>query len=117
MVDDRPINWITAVTCQRISLTVIPCVQLEHTQVHYHAFLQILNQGSTVFIPTDLGRSSTCYYWLHMHTNEAGIIHIESPSARPFTLGDFFDVWPYSAHRPHLPRSTPSPPLPPHATH
>jgi len=73
--------------------TSIPCDQLEHTQVHYHAFLQILNQGDSVLIPTNVGRKVGCYYWLHMHTNESGIIHVESPSDRTFTLGDFFDVW------------------------
>lgn len=73
--------------------TTIPCDQLEHTQVHYHAFLRILNQGASVSIPTDVGRKLGCYYWLHMHTNEAGIIHVESPGDRAFTLGDFFDVW------------------------
>ena len=88
------------------SFTTIPCDQLEHTQVHYHAFLQILNQGSRVSIPTSVGRSSGCYYWLHMHTNEAGIIHIESPSDRTFTLGDFFDVWSDWGHAPQLLDST-----------
>ena len=71
----------------------IPCDQLEHTQVHYHAFLQIVAQGAKVHIPTDVGRKLGCYYWLHMHTSEEGIIHIESPADRTFTLGDFFDVW------------------------
>ena len=33
-----------------------------------------------------------CIYWLHTHAND-GIIHVESPSQRTFTLGDFFDVW------------------------
>jgi hypothetical protein len=71
----------------------IPCDQLEHTQVHYHALLQIFNQGQAVAIPTNVGRSASCYYWLHMHTGEPGIIHIESPADRIFTLGDFFQVW------------------------
>ena len=84
------------------SFTTIPCDQLEHTQVHYHAYLQILNQGSMVSIPTNVGRSSACYYWLHMHSSEAGIIHIESPSDRVFTLGDFFDVWSAWGHAPQL---------------
>ena len=84
------------------SFATIPCDQLEHTQVHYHAYLQILNQGSAVSIPTNVGRSSACYYWLHMHTSEAGIIHIESPSDRIFTLGDFFDVWSAWGHAPQL---------------
>ncbi len=71
----------------------VPCDGLEHTQVHYHAALQILNRGQAVAIPTTLGRTAYCYYWLHMHSGEAGIIHIEAPSDREFTLGDFFNVW------------------------
>jgi hypothetical protein len=31
-------------------------------------------------------------YWLHTHAAD-GIIHIESPIRRIYTLGDFFDVW------------------------
>ncbi len=73
--------------------TSIPCDQLEHTQVHYHAYLQVLVQGNPLGIPTNLGRKLDCFYWLHMHTSEAGIIHVESPADRTFTLGDFFDVW------------------------
>jgi hypothetical protein len=33
-----------------------------------------------------------CYYWLHTHASD-GIIHIESPTARIYTLGMFFDEW------------------------
>jgi hypothetical protein len=71
----------------------IPCDQLEHTQVHYHALLRIFNQGNAVAIPTGVGRTGSCYYWLHMHTGEPGLIHVESPADRIFTLGDFFQVW------------------------
>lgn len=71
----------------------IPCDQLEHTQVHYHAFLQILDAGNPVAIPTGVGRPGGCYYWLHMHSGEPGIIHIEAPNDRVFTLVDFFQVW------------------------
>jgi hypothetical protein len=71
----------------------IPCDQLEHTQVHYHTLLRILNQGNAVAIPTDVGRTASCLYWLHMHTGEPGIIHVEAPGDRTFTLGDFFQVW------------------------
>jgi hypothetical protein len=76
-----------------VAANAIPCDQLEHTQVHYHAALQILVAGSPLAIPTSLGRTRDCYYWLHMHTNEEGIIHIEAPSDRSFTLGGFFGVW------------------------
>ncbi len=73
--------------------TSIPCDQLEQTQVHYHAALQILHQGRAVSIPTTVGRTALCYYWLHMHTGEPGIIHVEAPNDHTFTLGDFFAVW------------------------
>lgn len=76
-----------------VAANAIPCDQLEHTQVHYHAFLQILDAGNPVAIPTGVGRPGGCYYWLHMHTGEPGIIHIEAPSDRTFTLVDFFQVW------------------------
>ena len=36
--------------------------------------------------------SGTCFYWLHTHAAD-GIIHIESPVQRTYTLGEFFDEW------------------------
>lgn len=36
--------------------------------------------------------AAQCVYWLHTHSAN-GVIHIESPQQRTFTLGDFFDVW------------------------
>jgi len=71
----------------------IPCDAGEHTQIHYHAALQILYQGNPTSIPSDIGRLTSCFYWLHMHAESPGVIHIESPKGRAFTLGDFFKVW------------------------
>jgi hypothetical protein len=71
----------------------IPCDLLEHTVYHYHVALQIIDGGEQVPIPTDVGRPGPCYYWLHMHASSPGVIHVESPDQRTFTLGDFFDVW------------------------
>ena len=41
-----------------------------------------------------------CFYWLHTHTSD-GVIHIESPTQRIYTLGQFFDEWhqPLSANQ------------------
>jgi hypothetical protein len=78
----------------------IPCDALEQTQVHYHAALQILYLGNPASIPTDVGRLSTCLYWLHVHAESPGVIHIESPKGRTFTLGDFFKVWAASKNTP-----------------
>ena len=71
----------------------IPCDLLEHTRVHYHAALQILDGGTPIAVPTALGRTDRCSYWLHLHAGEPGVIHIEAPNDRVFTLGDFFGVW------------------------
>jgi hypothetical protein len=78
----------------------IPCDALEHTQVHYHAALQIVYHGTPVSIPSDVGRLSTCFYWLHVHAESPGVIHIESPKGRTFTLGEFFKVWAVSKKTP-----------------
>jgi hypothetical protein len=77
----------------------IPCDQLEHTQVHYHAGLQIIYQGNQTHLPANLGivtdtsGSASCFYWLHVHAANPDTIHIESPASQTFTLGQFFAVW------------------------
>jgi len=76
----------------------VPCDSLEHTQVHYHAALQIMYQGNVLPIPANIGISGdptapTCFYWLHVHAANQNVIHIESPATQTFTLGQFFAVW------------------------
>jgi hypothetical protein len=78
----------------------VPCDQLEHTQVHYHAALQIIYNGNVVNLPDNIGiqydssgANVSCYYWLHVHAANKNTIHIESPKTQTFTVGQFFDVW------------------------
>jgi hypothetical protein len=77
----------------------IPCDQLEHTQTHYHAAIQIVYQGvvhpipSNIGIVTDSAGAVTCYYWLHVHAANPNVVHIEAPRGDTFTLGQFFTVW------------------------
>ncbi|HET9410416.1 MAG TPA: hypothetical protein VFO75_00905, partial [Candidatus Dormibacteraeota bacterium] len=76
----------------------IPCDRLERTQVHYHAALQIMYNGTLHQIPGGIGitggeTAPTCFYWLHVHSANTDVIHIESPAQDSFTLGDFFKVW------------------------
>ena len=59
---------------------------------HVHTHLQIFNRGRAYKIPGQIGIPGSCLYWLHTHASD-GIIHIEAPVARTFTLGQFFDVW------------------------
>jgi hypothetical protein len=69
--------------------------------MHIHVHLTIIDHGKPVAIPEDVGRpiAGQCFYWLHTHTPD-GIIHIESPVLRDFSLGQFFAVWgqPLSRH-------------------
>jgi hypothetical protein len=66
---------------------------MEHFKMHIHAHLDILVNGTTYTIPSDVGRiPGQCIYWMHTH-DDTGVIHIESPEKRNFTLGEFFDIW------------------------
>ena len=77
----------------------IPCDHLEHTQIHYHAALQVLYYGTATNLRDNTGiqfdstgTNVSCYYWLHVHASQKNIIHIESPASQTFTVGQFFDV-------------------------
>ena len=72
----------------------IRCDQMESTNFHIHAHLAVFDHGKPVGVPSDVGRPilAGCLYWLHTHTSD-GIIHVESPVVRSFTLGDFFAIW------------------------
>jgi hypothetical protein len=67
---------------------------MEGSRIHIHQHLVILDHGKPVDIPFDVGRphNANCLYWIHTHTPD-GIIHIEAPADRKFTLGDFFEIW------------------------
>jgi hypothetical protein len=82
-----------ASTPHAVTRSAIPCDLLEHTNYHYHLDVQIIDQGNQVPIPTDVGRPRFCFYWIHMHPSNPGVIHVESPDQRTYTLGNFFDVW------------------------
>src|SRR6266498_3933100 len=69
----------------------------EQSIFHIHAHLTIFVNGSARQVPADIGipapaQNGPCLYWLHAHAPD-GVIHIESPVRRTYTLGDFFDEW------------------------
>jgi hypothetical protein len=85
----------------------IQCLGSEQLLFHIHAHLTVFVNGAPRRIPAGIGIAGaqtsqtpvgpyvgggSCFYWLHTHAAD-GIIHIESPIERTFTLGDFFDVW------------------------
>ena len=95
----------TAATGQTVD--GISCQTAEQTVFHIHAHLTVFVNGSARQIPAAIGipgaqatqtaqgpfiESGNCFYWLHTHAPD-GIIHIESPVQRTYTLGNFFDEW------------------------
>jgi len=72
----------------------IRCDRAEGSVFHIHQHLALFEHGRSVTVPDDVGRPivGQCLYWLHTHTAD-GIIHVEAPAFRSFTLGNFFDIW------------------------
>jgi hypothetical protein len=72
----------------------IACQTSEQLAYHIHAHLSVYINGQSFALPAQIGIApdSSCYYWLHTH-DTSGIIHIESPSSKVYTLGTFFREW------------------------
>ena len=81
----------------------IECNTTEYAVFHIHAHLDIFIDGKPISVPSQIGINTDagCLYWLHTH-DDSGVIHIESPLEREFTLGNFFDIWGESFNNTHL---------------
>jgi hypothetical protein len=83
--------------------------QAEMLAYHIHAALIMYDNGQRVTLPADVGipinaainqnGQNYCLYSLHTHDSDhaAGIIHVESPTQGTYTLGQFLDIWHYTA--------------------
>ena len=82
----------------------IRCDTMEFTKFHIHAHLDIYVDGKPFVVPSQIGidPEGRCLYWLHTH-DDSGIIHIESPIEREFTIGNFMDIWSQTFNNTHLP--------------
>lgn len=86
----------------------ISCSTNEQVAYHVHTHLAVYVDGRLRPLPAGIGMvepaiyeltkdgpfyaATHCYYWLHVHAQD-GVIHIESPTRRRYSLGDFFDIW------------------------
>jgi hypothetical protein len=86
----------------------IACAPTEQLVYHIHAHLAVFDNGKLYALPAGIGipgsqtvntpnqgpiaEGGQCIYWLHTHAPD-GVIHIESPTKRIYTLGNFFDEW------------------------
>ena len=82
------------------SIDGIECNTKEFVALHNHVHLDFYVNGNPLTVPAQIGIvDNTCLYWMHTH-NTSGVIHIESPKSRDFTLGQFFNIWKASANFP-----------------
>lgn len=70
----------------------LSCTTDMATQYHVHSELSMVIDGVAQTVPAEIGVTRGCMRPLHTHDAD-GVIHIESPVKRDFTLGDFFLVW------------------------
>jgi hypothetical protein len=85
----------------------ISCQTHEQIAFHVHTRLTIFVNGKSRTVPYGIGIADpqllpgigvpfvgggSCFSWLHTHAAD-GIVHIESPVKRVYTLGNFFDIW------------------------
>jgi hypothetical protein len=104
-----------ASTTQTGTVHGIECGSSEQLAYHIHAHLAVYANGAARTPPGGIGipgsqvvqtaqgpeaAGGQCIYWLHTHAPD-GVIHVESPTKRIYTLGDFFAEWhqPLSATR------------------
>jgi hypothetical protein len=96
-----------ASTTQTGTVDGISCGPTEQLAYHIHAHLTVYANGTARPLPGGIGipgsttvqtsegpvaAGGRCIYWLHTHAPD-GIIHVESPTQRVYTLGNFFDEW------------------------
>ncbi len=79
----------------RLKAIGLHALSREGLALHIHQHLDIVINGRVLNgLPPGIGIDAKGKFIAELHTHDAsGIIHVESPKVRTFTLGDFFDVW------------------------
>lgn len=95
-IQSGPPPW-SAETAQlpaRLAAIGLPALISEGEAQHTHQHLDLFVDGRAVIIPPDIGIDPIAGILAPIHTHDSsGIIHVESPVIRDYTLGEFFDVW------------------------
>jgi hypothetical protein len=79
---------------QRLRPSGLDALTMEGTVLHHHEHLDLYVNGRKVVVPAFVGIDQQAGFLTELHTHDAsGIIHVESPVQRTFTLGQFFCEW------------------------
>jgi hypothetical protein len=78
----------------RLTAIGLPALPEEGSALHLHQHLDIFIRGRSVPVPEGIGIDAFERFIAPIHTHDdTGVIHVESPTRQPFTLGQFFDTW------------------------
>jgi hypothetical protein len=78
----------------RLGALGLPALAREGTALHTHQHLDLFVHGRRVAVPAGIGIDAGARFIAPIHTHDGtGVIHVESPQVRTFTLGQLFGVW------------------------
>jgi hypothetical protein len=79
---------------QRLRAIGLDPLTAEGQVLHIHQHLDLFAAGRRVTVPANIGIDASGRYLAALHTHDStGIMHVESPTAVSYTLGQFFGVW------------------------
>lgn len=72
----------------------LPMLGQEGQVLHIHSHLDVFVDGKPVAVPAEIGIDLVRQQISPLHTHDtSGVVHIESPVKRDFTLGEFMTEW------------------------
>ncbi|HVX03179.1 MAG TPA: hypothetical protein VHA09_08500 [Nitrososphaera sp.] len=77
------------------AISGVECHSTEVTNYHVHSHLDVYVDGQKQELPSGIGIKTSppsCLFWLHTH-DASGMVHVEAPEKKDFTLGQFIDIW------------------------
>ena len=87
-------GWLLFGGNKQTEVDVLNINLAEHKDLalHLHPHLTLTFNGENLVIPAGIGLSEKGMRVIHTHETD-GNLHIESPYAHQFYLGDFFTIW------------------------
>ncbi|WP_325096849.1 hypothetical protein [Mycolicibacterium vinylchloridicum] len=93
-VDSSPPWPAPGDTVAAVAAAGLPMLTQEGAQEHIHAHLDVLVDGQPVAVPANIGVDQRRGRISPLHTHDdSGVIHIESPVKRQFSIGELFSEW------------------------
>jgi hypothetical protein len=87
-----PPPWPAEIEHLRARLDALGLPTRAGTSLHTHQHLDVFVNGKRVIVPAGIGIGERFISPLHTH-DASGVIHVESPTVRSYSLAEVFAVW------------------------